>query len=171
MIVDDRTCICGSANINDRSMHGSRDSEFCLVVTDTEMVDSKLNGQIQKVGLFCSTWRKKLFRYVFSFLQLKLSARLVFLLSRQILGNKNEKDLNVDDPCSDELYNYFRKTAEQNAQIYERVFNTLPVNRIRNFSQIEEYVGKPKFRDTHPHEVNHFFESIFHFYSFISQGT
>jgi phospholipase D1/2 len=66
MIIDDRTCICGSANINDRSLQGSRDSEFCLVVNDIEMVDSKLNGQIQKVGLFCSTWRKKLFRFFFS---------------------------------------------------------------------------------------------------------
>ena len=63
MIVDDRMCICGSANINDRSLQGSRDSEFCLIVTDVEMVDSQLNGQTTKVGLFCSTWRKKLFRF------------------------------------------------------------------------------------------------------------
>lgn len=62
MIVDDRMCICGSANINDRSLQGSRDSEFCLVVHDTQMIDSKLNGQTLKVGQFSSTWRKKLFR-------------------------------------------------------------------------------------------------------------
>lgn len=30
MIVDDRHVICGSANINDRSMLGDRDSEICL---------------------------------------------------------------------------------------------------------------------------------------------
>ncbi|CAF1532412.1 unnamed protein product, partial [Adineta ricciae] len=111
MIVDDRMCICGSANINDRSLQGSRDSEFCLVVNDIEMIDSTLNGQTQKVGKFCSTWRKKLFR--------------------QILGITNENDLNVDDPCSDEFYNYFRETARNNAQIYEEVFNTLPTNHIR----------------------------------------
>jgi phospholipase D1/2 len=67
MIVDDRMCICGSANINDRSLQGSRDSEFCLVVNDIEMIDSQLNGQTQKVGIFCSTWRKKLFRFSFLF--------------------------------------------------------------------------------------------------------
>jgi phospholipase D1/2 len=65
MIVDDRMCICGSANINDRSLLGSRDSEFCLVVNDIEMIDSHLNGQTQQVGLFSSTWRKKLFRFTF----------------------------------------------------------------------------------------------------------
>lgn len=72
MIVDDRMCICGSANINDRSLLGSRDSEFCLVINDIEMIDSKLNGQPQKVGLFCSTWRKKLFRFSFFLLVLFL---------------------------------------------------------------------------------------------------
>jgi phospholipase D1/2 len=67
MIVDDRVCICGSANINDRSLRGDRDSEFCLVVNDIEMIDSHLSGQNQKVGRFCSTWRKKLFRFSIDF--------------------------------------------------------------------------------------------------------
>ncbi|CAF3358169.1 unnamed protein product, partial [Rotaria sp. Silwood2] len=48
MIVDDRMCICGSANINDRSLKGSRDSEICLVVNDIEMIDSYLNGHKEK---------------------------------------------------------------------------------------------------------------------------
>ena len=64
MIVDDRACICGSANINDRSLQGSRDSEFCLVINDRQMIDSQLNGRLEKVGLFCSTWRKTIFRFV-----------------------------------------------------------------------------------------------------------
>jgi phospholipase D1/2 len=32
MIVDDDRAICGSANINERSMRGSRDSEICILV-------------------------------------------------------------------------------------------------------------------------------------------
>jgi phospholipase D1/2 len=35
MIVDDKTVICGSANINDRSLLGDRDSEVCLIIEDT----------------------------------------------------------------------------------------------------------------------------------------
>ncbi|CAF3996900.1 unnamed protein product [Rotaria sordida] len=130
MIVDDRICICGSANINDRSLQGSRDSEFCLVVNDLEMIDSQLNGQKQKVGLFSSTWRKKLFR--------------------QMLGIKNEEEMNVDDPCSDEFYQYFRQTAKTNAQIYEEVFNTLPTNHIKKFVEVEDYVQRPKLKETDP---------------------
>ncbi|CAF4844628.1 unnamed protein product [Rotaria sp. Silwood1] len=130
MIVDDRMCICGSANINDRSLLGDRDSEFCLFVKDDEMIDSQLNGQKQKVGLFSSTWRKKLFR--------------------QLLGIKNEEEMSVDDPCSDEFYEHFRRRAKYNAQIYEEVFNTLPTNRVRTFSEVNSYTHQSKLRDTDP---------------------
>ena len=36
MIVDDRTCICGSANINERSQSGDRDSEVSTLLVDTD---------------------------------------------------------------------------------------------------------------------------------------
>lgn len=32
MIVDDKTVICGSANINDRSMIATRDSEIAVII-------------------------------------------------------------------------------------------------------------------------------------------
>lgn len=32
LVVDDNLVICGSANINDRSMTGKRDSEVCVVI-------------------------------------------------------------------------------------------------------------------------------------------
>lgn len=34
MIIDDSICILGSANINDRSLLGDRDSELCVVIED-----------------------------------------------------------------------------------------------------------------------------------------
>ncbi len=37
--------ICGSANINDRSMLGKRDSELCVIINDTDYVQSTMNGQ------------------------------------------------------------------------------------------------------------------------------
>lgn len=32
MIIDDSVVVCGSANINDRSLTGKRDSEVCVVI-------------------------------------------------------------------------------------------------------------------------------------------
>lgn len=39
MIVDDRLAIIGSANINERSQRGDRDSELACIIRDTDMID------------------------------------------------------------------------------------------------------------------------------------
>lgn len=62
MIVDDRSAIIGSANINERSMLGSRDSEVAAVVTDTCMIPSFMGGKPYEVGEFPHTLRKRLMR-------------------------------------------------------------------------------------------------------------
>lgn len=38
-IVDDRLAIIGSANINERSQRGDRDSELAAIIRDTDMLD------------------------------------------------------------------------------------------------------------------------------------
>jgi len=67
-----------------------------------------------------------------------------------MLGIQNNEEINVDDPCSDQFYQYFRQTAKNNALIYEDEFNTIPTNRIRNFTQVENYVQRPKLKETDP---------------------
>jgi phospholipase D1/2 len=62
MVVDDRVAIIGSANINERSMLGSRDSEVAAIVRDTEVLDSYMAGQPYKVGKFPHTLRMRLMR-------------------------------------------------------------------------------------------------------------
>ena len=46
MIVDDEYVIMGSANINDRSMLGDRDSELAVFVEDENTVLSRMNGML-----------------------------------------------------------------------------------------------------------------------------
>lgn len=62
MIVDDRLVICGSANINERSQRGDRDSELVAVIRDTDMVDGVMGGRPFKVGRFAHTLRMRLMR-------------------------------------------------------------------------------------------------------------
>lgn len=62
MVVDDRLVICGSANINERSQRGDRDSELAAVIRDTDMIDSKMAGKPFKVGRFAHTLRIRLMR-------------------------------------------------------------------------------------------------------------
>ncbi|RDL37576.1 Phospholipase-like protein D1 [Venustampulla echinocandica] len=62
IIVDDRTALIGSANINERSMLGSRDSECAAVVRDTDMIWSTMDGEPYLVGRFAHTLRMRLMR-------------------------------------------------------------------------------------------------------------
>ncbi|KAM5446647.1 Phospholipase D1 [Microsporum canis] len=62
MVIDDRVAIIGSANINERSMLGSRDSECAAVVRDTDLIESSMNGKPYLVGRFPHTLRMRLMR-------------------------------------------------------------------------------------------------------------
>lgn len=62
MIVDDRYVICGSANINDRSMLGKRDSEIAALIQDEDSIDSKFNNKIVQVGKYAFSLRTKIFK-------------------------------------------------------------------------------------------------------------
>ncbi|KAG6903141.1 hypothetical protein C0995_004688 [Termitomyces sp. Mi166 len=61
-IVDDRLAIIGSANINERSQRGDRDSELAAVIRDTDMIDCTMAGKPFKVGRFAHTLRVRLMR-------------------------------------------------------------------------------------------------------------
>lgn len=62
IIVDDRIVLIGSANINERSMLGSRDSEVAAIVRDTKMVSSTMAGAPYQVGHFAYSLRMRLMR-------------------------------------------------------------------------------------------------------------
>ncbi|KAF9932766.1 hypothetical protein BGZ67_004583 [Mortierella alpina] len=62
MIVDDRIIICGSANINDRSQVGYRDSEIAIIIEDIEMVPSRMNGEPYQAGKLAHALRADLFK-------------------------------------------------------------------------------------------------------------
>jgi len=62
MIVDDQYVVCGSANINDRSLLGGRDSEIAGIIKDEEFINSTLNKKSVKVGKYAFSLRQKIFK-------------------------------------------------------------------------------------------------------------
>lgn len=52
----------GSANINDRSLLGKRDSELAVLIEDTEMEPSLMDGVEYQAGRFALSLRKHCFR-------------------------------------------------------------------------------------------------------------
>lgn len=53
----------GSANINDRSMLGKRDSEVAVIVEDSETVASVMDGQPYQAGKYGLQLRLECFKY------------------------------------------------------------------------------------------------------------
>ncbi|XP_071212266.1 phospholipase D1-like [Salvelinus alpinus] len=62
LIVNNRTIIIGSANINDRSMLGKRDSEMEVVVEDADMVMAVMDRESYQFGSFALSLREECFR-------------------------------------------------------------------------------------------------------------
>lgn len=65
-------CVSGSANINDRSLLGKRDSEVAVIIEDSEKVASVMDGQEYEAGPYALQLRLECFRCVFYLLWLNL---------------------------------------------------------------------------------------------------
>ncbi|KAJ8375748.1 hypothetical protein SKAU_G00063280 [Synaphobranchus kaupii] len=131
LIADDNTVIIGSANINDRSMLGKRDSEVAVIVEDTETVTSMMDGEEYQAGKFG--------------LQLRLEC------FRMILGAFTDPTIDVMDPISDHFYKeVWMATCARNATIYQKVFRCLPSSDVRNTLELESFLSKPGLEKEDP---------------------
>uniref|UniRef100_A0A8C5KRK9 Phospholipase n=1 Tax=Jaculus jaculus TaxID=51337 RepID=A0A8C5KRK9_JACJA len=124
LIADDNTVIIGSANINDRSMLGKRDSEMAVIVQDTETVTSIMDGKEYEAGCFARGLRLQCFRVV--------------------LGYLSDPSEDIQDPVSDKFFKeIWVSTAARNATIYDKVFRCLPSDEVHNLTQLRDFINKP----------------------------
>ncbi|XP_056610861.1 phospholipase D1 isoform X1 [Triplophysa dalaica] len=124
MIVDDCTVIIGSANINDRSMLGKRDSEMAVIVEDTDFQPSVMDGEDYQAGRFALSLRKESFRLV--------------------LGLLGDNSIDISDPISDRFYKeIWMVTAAKNACVYDKVFRCLPTDAVLNYKVLRDYMSQP----------------------------
>ena len=117
MIVDDRKVIIGSANINDRSMLGQRDSEFCVLISERLRKDFKMDGKKTLSANFAHSFRSN-------------------LLAEHI--GLDPKDEILFDPLSDELWEKLNNTAKNNTGIYRKLWFCYPDDEMRNFKDVKK---------------------------------
>ena len=152
MIVDDIYVICGSANINDRSMKGPRDSEFCALIKEKRIESIQINGKKFKISKFASSLRKA-------------------LLCEHLGINKHDARLN--DPTSDELHKLILETARNNTDLYRQIFMCYPDDYYTKFSMIpsknpiqnkaQEYSLKKNYEEKKNQIIGHIVEFPLHF--------
>uniref|UniRef100_A0A8C2G3C5 Phospholipase n=1 Tax=Cyprinus carpio TaxID=7962 RepID=A0A8C2G3C5_CYPCA len=131
LIADDNTVIIGSANINDRSMLGKRDSEVAVIFEDIHTVKSVMDGQEYQAGRFGLSLRLECFR--------------------MILGANTDPSIDVTDPISDQFYKeVWMTTAARNATIYQKVFRCLPSSDVRSILELDGFLSKPGLEKEDP---------------------
>ncbi|CAI8032090.1 Phospholipase D1 [Geodia barretti] len=133
MIVDDKITIIGSANINDRSMLGSRDSEVAVMIEDVQVMDGRMKGHSFPVGKFSHSLRCHLMR-----------EHLGLLDDESYNMSTN---LKVEDPL--ELHPRFGEVALANTLTFERVFGgrITPTDHVWNFDDLKNRVSIPGLVD------------------------
>jgi phospholipase D1/2 len=131
MIVDDLVAIIGSANINDRSMLGSRDSEIACVVYDTFTVPSKIDGKPYSVARFAHNMRKRLW------------------MSHFQLESEQEYEQNFEDIMSDTVWDFTRQIAKSNTKIYEELFDGIMSNNYTTWKSFIPFSVKKELQGKH----------------------
>ncbi|XP_060654900.1 phospholipase D2 isoform X1 [Drosophila nasuta] len=136
LIADDRVVICGSANINDRSMIGKRDSEIAAIIMDEEFEDGLMNGKKNPSGIFAGRLRKYLFKEHLGLLDSERSPRT---------------DLAISDPvCNQFWHNTWRRISTKNTEIYDEVFKCIPTDFVKTFASLKKYQEEPPLSKTEP---------------------
>ena len=125
MIIDDKTVLIGSANINDRSMLGDRDSELAVIIKEKKELKNKKTGKkfimngksIYNATTFAVEFRKA--------------------LMAEHLGI-NQNDSILDDPVSNQLFSLFLERARKNTEIYHDLFACYPDDSFVSFQSLKE---------------------------------
>ncbi len=133
LIADDRVAILGSANINDRSQCGTRDSELAVIVRDSESIPIKLDGKHDhQVGRSINTLRRDLWKKHFALSLTKNSS---------IEPAKGLTDY-LDQPAAEETWKKIQLRAQDNTTAYNKVFDFIPQDK----SQVQTSEGEMRGR-------------------------
>merc|ERR1712032_879974 len=140
MVIDDRTVVVGSANINDRSLCGNRDSELAAVIEDAdawwhpgsqEDAGPRVCGEPNDGGnRFATTLRIRIWA---EFLGLPLPW--------EEAGLQEAASQALWDPVSDECWALWMGTARQNTEAFRDHFKVWPDSSQRTCQDVADTIA------------------------------
>ena len=135
MIVDDKTVILGSANINDRSMIGERNSEYAVMINEAPKLNTIMDGKNYAAANFAYTLR-------------------VNLLAEHLGVDPKNKIL--VDPLSEEFLQLVQNTAHNNTLIYRKLWGCYPDDQYLTFKDLKDYKppSKEELKENYLKEKN-----------------
>lgn len=107
MIVDEKIALIGSANINDRSLLGDRDTELAVVTEDKTLVSGKHKGEKIMLPKFSYSLRKHLFMLSFDM-----------------------QEHEVEDIMDQDMWAKIDQQCNNNNDVYRQLFGCYPDNKM-----------------------------------------
>lgn len=148
LIADDRVVLCGSANLNDRSLKGSRDSEIAVVVEDRTPLPSTMHDQPFEASRFAATLRRYLFRKHLGLLFPQNMRRPDghFMPAPVPLDYDygSPEDLLVADPLSDSFLALWDRVARRNTLAFRKVFDPIPDDKEKTWEDYDRVAEKAR---------------------------
>ena len=114
LVADDKLAICGSANINDRSLLGNRDSELAVVIEDEALEKGILAGKETDKSDVIRNLRIDCFKSIFGI------------------------ETDYEDPLDPDFLAAIDKQCEINGEFFWKAFKFYPHNDLKTLKQIEE---------------------------------
>ena len=124
MIIDDKTVLIGSANINDRSMLGDRDSEVAVIINEKQEIKNIKTGK----------------KYIMNGKSNYNAANFAVEFRKNLMAEHlgiSQDDSILDDPVSNQLYSLFKKRAKSNTEIYHDIFACYPDDSFVSFQLLK----------------------------------
>jgi phospholipase D1/2 len=121
LIVDDRHVLLGSANINDRSLSGHRDSELAVMLFDSKQVQKPLRDRVTHVNDLARNLRMDLWKKHFA-----------IGLGDGIVSAATEMIPLMETPAAEATIKAIQKLASRNADIYAKTFAHVPWSKTVN---------------------------------------
>ncbi|KAI9105816.1 hypothetical protein DFS34DRAFT_601037 [Phlyctochytrium arcticum] len=140
MIVDDKCALIGSANINDRSLMGSRDSELAIVMTDTAAVPTKMAGQPFSASRFPLALRLRLFHEHLGIPFPEALTDVFDSTATHLPASSYTSDPSILDPVSDACWDKWQTTLDVNTRTLRHVFHVVPDDTVTNWRTYKEFL-------------------------------
>jgi phospholipase D1/2 len=163
-IVDDRTVICGSSNINDRSQLGFHDSELSIVLQDTDEIDTEMDGKPYKAARLAHQLRSSLWREHLGLLPPQ-SLNAADDPNAQPPGEKSPNDPMpgpeadfVSDPLSSKLWDEWTERATTNTEVFRSLFHADPDDSILTFEDYDKFTPNPS--GDKEHKQGHLYDMV-----------
>lgn len=157
LIVDDRIVICGSSNLNDRSQLGKHDSELSIVMEDTRVLESTMNGRPYQAGYHAASLRRHLWREHLGIIEAQEldgtkdpnAQPPTMAMNQEYSGEEWEA---VADPLNDALWNLWCSQATTNTQVYRYLFRADPDDNIKTWKDYDTFAPRDTVKQGHLHD-------------------